>query len=72
VTPAHKNAPPWDYTVWVNPSTYLPVQFSATNDPSAGAAVYGSIEWLPADAQNRAQLVQPIPSGFTESASTVG
>jgi hypothetical protein len=66
-----RNAPPWDYTVWVNPSTYLPVQFSVTNDPAEGAGVYGSIEWLPADAQNRGQLVQPIPPGFTESASTV-
>ena len=67
-----KNAPPWDYTVWVNPSTYLPVQFSATNDPAEGAAVYGSIEWLPADVQNQSQLVQPIPPGFRESASAMG
>lgn len=67
-----KNAPPWDYTVWVNPSTYLPVQFSATNDPPAGAGVYGTIDWLPASSQNLAELVQPIPSGFTENASTVG
>ena len=67
-----KNAPPWDYTVWVSPSTYLPVQFSATNDPAEGAGVYGSIEWLPADAQNRGQLVQPIPPGFAESASALG
>ena len=67
-----KNAPPWDYTVWVNPSTYLPVQFSATNDPGAGAGVYGTIDWLPADTENLGQLVQPIPSGFTESADTVG
>lgn len=63
-----KNAPPWDYTVWVNPSTYLPVQFSATTDPAAGAGVYGTIDWLPADAQTTSQLVQPIPPGFTKDA----
>jgi hypothetical protein len=67
-----KNSPGWDYTVWVNPSTYLPVQFSATNDPRGGAGVYGTIDWIPANAQNLSHMNQPIPSGFTESARTAG
>lgn len=67
-----KNSPGWDYTVWVNPSTYLPVQFSASNDPGGGAGVYGIIDWIPADTQNLTHLMQPIPSGFTESARTAG
>jgi hypothetical protein len=67
-----KNSPGWDYTVWVNPSTYLPVQFSASNDPGGGAGVYGTIHWIPADTQNLSHMIQPIPSGFTESARTPG
>jgi hypothetical protein len=67
-----KNSPGWDYTVWVNPSTYLPVQFSASDDPGGGAGVYGTIDWIPADTQNLSHMIQPIPSGFTESARTAG
>lgn len=68
-----QSAPGWDYTVWVDPSTYLPMHFSGTDSgPGGGAAIEGSIEWLPADAQNLAQLVQPIPAGFTENAATAG
>jgi hypothetical protein len=67
-----KNSPGWDYTVWVNPSTYLPVQFSASDDPGGGAGVYGTIAWIPADTQNLSHMTQPIPSGFTESARTAG
>jgi hypothetical protein len=67
-----KNSPGWDYTVWVSPSTYLPVQFSASNEPGGGAGVYGTIDWIPADTQNLSHMIQPIPSGFTESARTGG
>ena len=68
-----KSLPDWDYTVWVDPTTYLPVQFRATNPgPGGGATVDGSIQWLPASTQNLAQLVQPIPPGFTQDPGMAG
>ena len=33
--------------------------------------MYGTIDWIPANTQNLSHMIQPIPSGFTESARTV-
>jgi hypothetical protein len=52
-------------TIWVSPSTYLPVRVTV-----GSAAGYSPVQqtadfsWLPPTAQNRAKLTVPVPAGF--------
>lgn len=54
-------------TIWVSPSTYLPVRIVAR--PSAGGfgvQQTADITWLPPTDQNLAKLAVPVPSGFRQ------
>ena len=53
---------PISETIWVNPSTYLPVRV-VVNSPF-GPRQTADITWLPPTAQNLAYLTVPIPAGF--------
>jgi hypothetical protein len=72
--------PTWRQTLWVNPSTYLPVQMTVLPYSGNGAYVGFSqlangpfteavteFRWLPPTPANLAQLNAPIPSGFRVS-----
>jgi hypothetical protein len=52
-------------TIWVSPSTYLPVRV-VVSSPSGAPVVQqtADITWLPPTAQNLAKLTVPIPAGF--------
>ena len=58
-----------NWTVWVDPTTYLPVQ-SVTTMPGGGSSE-SSFKWLTPVAANLTQLDAPIPTGFTESSGPV-
>lgn len=51
--------PPGGITVWVNPSTYLPVRMQA-------GPMQINFEWLPATAANLAELHVSVPAGFRQ------
>lgn len=51
------------YDIWVDPTTYLPVQVTQT---SSAGALQTEFEWLPATQSNLALLNPPIPSGFAQ------
>jgi hypothetical protein len=54
-------------TIWVNPSTYLPVRVVVQPSPGGpGLQQTADISWLPATAQNLAKLTVPIPAGFRQ------
>jgi hypothetical protein len=56
---------PISETIWVSPSTYLPVRVAVR--PASGAPAVqqtADITWLPPTAQNLARLTVPIPAGF--------
>jgi hypothetical protein len=54
-------------TIWVSPSTYLPVRVVARSASGAPAVQQtADITWLPPTAQNLAKLTVPIPAGFRE------
>ena len=65
---------PISETIWVSPSTYLPVRVvvRSASGASGVAGVAGApavqqtadITWLPPTAQNLAKLTVPIPAGF--------
>jgi hypothetical protein len=57
---------PISETIWVSPSTYLPVRVIARLDLGArpGRQQTANITWLPPTAQNLARLAVPIPAGF--------
>ena len=62
---------PISETIWVSPSTYLPVRVvvrsaSGTAGAAGAPAVQqtADITWLPPTAQNLAKLTVPIPAGF--------
>jgi hypothetical protein len=55
---------PTSETIWVSPSTYLPVRVAIG---SAGRSPFRQIAdfaWLPPTAQNLAKLTVPVPAGF--------
>jgi hypothetical protein len=53
-------------TIWVNPSTYLPVRVAVSAPGSPLPAETANITWLPPTAQNLAKLTVPIPAGFRQ------
>jgi hypothetical protein len=54
-------------TVWVSPTTYLPVRVVIRSAPgSLVAQQTADITWLKPIAQNRAGLTVPIPAGFRQ------
>lgn len=54
-------------TIWVSPSTYLPVRVVARSASGAPAVQQtADITWLPPTAQNLAKLAVPIPAGFRQ------
>lgn len=52
------------YTLWVDPTTYLPMQRTVT---TPYGTVTATIQWLPDNAANEALISAPIPTGFTQS-----
>jgi len=73
--------PQWRRTLWVNPSTYLPVQMTTLPDSSDGypyvsdpplaigpfTEAVTEFQWLPPTPAHLAQLNAPIPPGFRVS-----
>jgi hypothetical protein len=59
-----------NWTVWVDPTSYLPVQMVET--AADGTTATSSIEWLAPSSTDLGQLVAPIPSGFAEVAAPAG
>ena len=52
-------------TIWVDPSTYLPVRVVVRSAPGSPVIEQtANITWLPPTAQNLAELTVPIPAGF--------
>jgi hypothetical protein len=52
-------------TIWVSPSTYLPVRVVVRSGPGTPVIQQtADITWLPPTAQNLAKLTVPIPAGF--------
>lgn len=52
-------------TIWVSPSTYLPVRVVVGSAPGGPVIQQtADITWLPPTAQNLAKLTVPIPAGF--------
>jgi hypothetical protein len=51
-------------TVWVDPSTYLPVAMEYTDYP--GTQTHTTFEWLPPTKANLANLNVPVPAGFKQ------
>lgn len=59
----------WSGTVWVNPSTYLPVRVTAVDARKISSGVRIDFRWLPPTQANLARLRQPIPPGFQHLAA---
>jgi hypothetical protein len=58
---------PLTETIWVNPSTYLPVRVVASSPyGTPGLQQTADFSWLPPTAQNLAKLAVPIPAGFRQ------
>jgi hypothetical protein len=53
-----------EQTVWINPTTNLPVR---TLDDSSAAKIQTDYEFLPPTPANMANLTPPIPAGFTKT-----
>jgi hypothetical protein len=51
-------------TIWVSPSTYLPVRVIIRPAPTKPQSMRADITWLPVTAQNLAILAVPVPAGF--------
>jgi hypothetical protein len=64
------------YTLWVNPTTYLPVRVFGSTETyggSAGTTVSSGVtdvQWLPPTAANIAQTLVTIPPGFQQVSSS--
>jgi hypothetical protein len=64
------------YTLWVNPTTYLPVRVSGSTETyggSGGDNVSSSVtdvQWLPPTAANVAQTLVTIPAGYQQVSSS--
>jgi len=59
-----KPSSPISETIWVDPSSYLPVRVVAGSALSPALKQTADITWLPPTAQNLARLTVPIPAGF--------
>lgn len=59
----------FDLTMWLDPSSYLPVQLTTTyttpTNPGSTTSTTSTVSWLPATSANLAKLQGQIPSGFT-------
>jgi len=54
-------------TIWVSPSSYLPVRVVVRSAPGTPAFQQtADFTWLPPTAQNLAKLTVPIPAGFRQ------
>jgi hypothetical protein len=51
-------------TIWVSPSSYLPVRVVIRPAPTKPESLTAGITWLPVTAQNLARLAVPVPAGF--------
>jgi hypothetical protein len=51
-------------TIWVSPSTYLPVRVVVRSAYSPSVKQTADFTWLPPTAQNEAMLTVPVPAGF--------
>jgi hypothetical protein len=68
-TDAIKIAATWSHavgtdTLWIDPSTYLPIRVAFATEP--GFSAQTDIQWLPATPRNLAHLNVPIPAGFRQ------
>ena len=60
-------------TIWVDPSSYLPVRLTAQLQLNAGgnekqnATLTIGFRWLPPTRANLKELTAPIPKGFREA-----
>ena len=61
--------PGTSWTIWVDPTSYLPLQ-SVTTEAGGGTS-QTSFEWSTPDAADLAQLVAPVPAGFSQSSTAV-
>jgi hypothetical protein len=63
------------YTLWVNPTTYLPVRVSGSTETYGGSAgrtvnsLVTNVQWLPPTAANVAQTLVTIPAGYQQVSS---
>jgi hypothetical protein len=63
------------YTLWVNPTTYLPVRASGSTETYGGSggrtafSVVTDVRWLPPTATNIAQTLVTIPPGYQQVSS---
>lgn len=61
----------FDLTMWLDPSTYLPVRLMTTyatpTNPGRTMSTTSSVTWLPATAPNLAKIQGQIPSGFAHT-----
>lgn len=63
------SADQFNLTMWLNPSTYLPVQLATTYTTPTGSgrtmSTTSTVNWLQTTSANLAKLQGQIPSGFT-------
>jgi hypothetical protein len=61
----------FELTMWLDPSTYLPVQlmttYSTPTNSGRTTSTTSSVSWLPPTTANLAKLQGQIPSGFTHT-----
>jgi hypothetical protein len=59
-----RSGSPVSETIWVSPSTYLPVRLVISNAGLSPFRQAADFTWLPPTAQNLANLTVPVPAGF--------
>jgi hypothetical protein len=59
---------PLSQTIWVDPTTYLPVRVATTSLTSPSYSVVGDFRWLQPTTVNLAELQVTVPAGFTKVA----
>ncbi len=57
-------------TIWVSPSTYLPVRVVTRSSYTPAIQQTADFTWLPPTAQNQAKLTVPVPAGFRKVSLT--
>lgn len=63
-----RSGSPISETIWVSPSTYLPVRVVVSSTGLPGFRQTADFAWLPPTAQNLASLTVPVPAGFRKVA----